>query len=114
MFEDSWYKQSATAYGNGKDEGCRSAWLLPEEDIEWVKKNRIYLTGIYIQFQSAATSGPTSRIRSFNIYDLQLIYNTKDCPYQPKASDKQMVLYDLTDLAVQKHVAGAELKLYTS
>ena len=114
VFEHSWYKQSAIAYGNGSDEGCRSAWLLPDEDIEWVKKNRIYLTGIYIQFQSAATSGPTSRIRSFNIYDLQLIYNTKDCPYQPKASDKQMVLYDLTDLAVQKHVAGAELKLWTS
>ena len=114
VFEDSWYKQSAIAWGNGTDTGCRSAWMLPEDDIEWVKKNRIYLTGFYIQFQASSTSGPTSRLRSFNIYDLQPIYNVEDCPYQPNSPEKHMVQYDLTDLAVQKHVAGAELKLWTS
>ncbi len=54
--------------------GC--SFILSSEDMAWVRQNRIYLVGFYIQFIQKSEGG-SSRYRYFNMWDLQVVYNTQ-------------------------------------
>lgn len=53
--------------------GC--SFILSTEDLAWIRQNKIYLVGFYIQFVQKAEGG-SSRYRYFNMWDLQVVYNT--------------------------------------
>ena len=72
--------------------GC--AFLLNTSDLTWVRQNRIYLVGFYIQFFQK-NEGAMSRYRYFNMWDLQIVYSAQgagygtDYPYKMVMPGKQ-------------------------
>ena len=54
--------------------GC--SFLLSSSDLTWIRENKIYLVGFYIQFLQKSEGG-SSRYRYFNMWDLQVVYNTQ-------------------------------------
>ena len=54
--------------------GC--AFILNSSDVTWVRQNRIYLVGFYIQFFQK-NEGGSSRYRYFNMWDLQILYSSQ-------------------------------------
>ena len=52
------------------------SFLLSSSDQTWIRQNKIYLVGFYIQFFQK-NEGGSSRYRYFNMWDLQIVYNTQ-------------------------------------
>jgi len=52
-----------------------AAFILSSSDETWVRQNKIYLVGFYIQFFQKNEGGMT-RYRYFNMWDLQIVYST--------------------------------------
>jgi len=52
------------------------SFILSTSDLTWIRENKIYLVGFYIQFFQKSEGG-SSRYRYFNMWDLQVVYNTQ-------------------------------------
>ena len=61
---------------NGAVSNNACSFLLSSSDLTWIRQNKIYLVGFYIQFFQK-NEGGSSRYRYFNMWDLQVVYNTQ-------------------------------------
>ena len=84
--------------------GC--SFILSTEDLAWIRQNKIYLVGFYIQFFQK-NEGGMSRYRYFNMWDLQIVYNTQGVG-QSGYNSYRMVMPGKQANGIRYHGAPAE------
>ena len=97
---------------NVSNNGC--AFILSDEDVLWIRENRIYLVGFMIQFYQKSEGG-ASRDRYFNIWDTQVVYSGLGVGDSSKKY--RMVMPDKQDNGIGYHgepVTRRPIKLYHS
>lgn len=82
----TYVQRTSSMYYSGRSpitDGSNSAvsnnacsFILSTSDLTWIRENKIYLVGFYIQFFQKSEGG-SSRYRYFNMWDLQVVYNTQ-------------------------------------
>ena len=79
-----------------------AAFLLSSSDETWVRQNRVYLVGFYIQFFQKSEGG-SSRYRYFNMWDLQIVYSTQGAGAGTGSYKYQMVMPGKQDDGIGYH-----------